>query len=289
MDLNTKLLKDRLICFLDILGFSNFLKNSTLNQVHEKYSNFIDIAKKKTFYSTEGDNIGRTNFEYCEFVSDSIILVSNKINDIYNVNNFIGAINYLLETGFISNLPLRGAISRGDFLVDNERNIFLSKELAEVVKFESIQEFAGCSILSNAESIIIESIFGENMIEKLKIKGNEMVIRNNVVHYYSVQLKENKSIDLFVLNYLFFLTENQISNGIDYFIEPKKGNVESYFQYILNMPMEYQKLDDTFLPATRLKIMKTRSGMKMQFYNDNGIPQNLENKKIEFRMEGRWY
>ena len=186
MENNFKILENRLIAFLDILGFSELLKRKSLEFVHSKYSRFIDNAKTMVFYATQGDNTGRTNFEYAEFLFDSIILVSNPISDVYNVNNFIGGVNYLMETGFIDKLPLRGVITKGNFLLDNERNIFLSNDFSRAVKFEGKQEWTGCIVLEEAEETIISSVFGEKAIETLK---TEIQLRNNPVHYYPVPFK----------------------------------------------------------------------------------------------------
>ncbi|MBE0472361.1 MAG: hypothetical protein IBX55_22995 [Methyloprofundus sp.] len=127
------ILRNRLVAFLDVLGFGNMLQSLDVELLHEKYSQFIDDIKTMTFYQAQGDRTGRTNFAHAQIVSDSIILVSNEVDDIYNVNNFIAAVSFLLENGLISRLFLRGAIAYGDFLLDVDRQIFLSKALSEAV------------------------------------------------------------------------------------------------------------------------------------------------------------
>ena len=284
MENNFKILEDRLIRFSDILGFSELLKRESLEFAHAKYSRFIDNAKTMVFYATQGDNKGRTNFEYAEFLSDSIILVSNPINDVYNVNNFIGAVNYLMETGFVDKLPLRGAITKGDFLLDNERNIFLSNDFSKAVKFEGKQEWTGCIILEEAEGTIINSIFGEKAIETLKAKTQ---LRNNPVHYYPVPLKNNCE-NYFVLNFLFFLTKEQIVKGIDSLIQPKKRNLKKYFDFLVSLPIELKDLPSEFLPATYAKIMKTRSGMRTMFLDSESKPCQPGVEEFTYIAVGRW-
>ena len=139
-------LENRLIAFLDVLGFSARLEREKIESLHQQYSAFIDEAKNATFFIAQGDNTGRKNFEFSQFLFDSIVLVSCPVDDIYNVNNFVSAVSLLLELGFQNKLPLRGAISQGNFLYDQERNIFLSERFPELVKFELKQEWAGCSI-----------------------------------------------------------------------------------------------------------------------------------------------
>ncbi|KGJ90710.1 hypothetical protein [Colwellia psychrerythraea] len=282
--MEVKILNNRLIAFLDVLGFTAFLKKESLENVHMKYSEFIDEAKTRTFFQAEGDNTGRSNFEYAEFISDSIILVSNPIDDVFNVNSFVAAVSFLFEMGFISNLPLRGAIGKGDFLIDIKRKIFISKEFANVVHFEGQQEWSGCVILDSAEDIVIESIFGE--IDKERLKTDQM--GNNLVINYDVPLKEKKSINLFVVNFLIFLTKEQIFSGIDYLINPKKENNKRFFEFLNTLPFEFQMLPQEFHPAVKTLMTKTRSGMRISFLDSNGNPCQPGVKEIQWMAVGRW-
>jgi len=204
---------NRLIAFLDVLGFSKLLETEALLDVHKKYSSFIDQAKTMTFYQTVGDNTGRTNFAFAQFLSDSLVVVSNEVNDIYNINSFIAAVHFLLEIGFTNKLPLRGAIGQGDFLIDEERDIFLSERLPELVKLEGCQEWTGCVILESCEQTILESLFGKCTREDF----TELQLRNNQVHLLDVPLKSG-SRKMFAINFLFFLSEKKIVNGIDYLV-----------------------------------------------------------------------
>jgi len=282
--METRVLKDRLIGFLDVLGFTAFLQRETLENVHKEYSSFIDAAKTRTFFKAQGDNSGRTNFEFAEFVSDSIVLVSNPIDDVYNVNNFVGAISYLLEMGFIANLPLRGAITRGDFLVDSVRNIFISKEYADLVHFEAAQEWSGCAVLGLAEDTIIDAIFGR--VDKSILK--EKQIGNNLVLSFKVPLKEKKSIELFVVNFLIFMTKEQILAGLNHLIEPKKKNNTNFFEFLNSLAFEYQSLPPQFLPAIRTMMVKTRSGVRVAFLDEDGNPCKPGVDEIHWEAYGRW-
>lgn len=278
-----RILKNRLIAFLDVLGFSRLLETKTLTEVHEQYSSFIDQAKTMTFYQTVGDNTGRTNFTFAQFLSDSLVVVSNEIDDVYNVNSFIAAIHYLLEIGFVNRLPLRGAIGISDFLIDDDRNIFMSKCLPTLVKLEGEQNWSGCVILEDCENIVLENIFG-------KCKRDDFLglqLRNNQVHLVDVPLKKG-NIKMFAINFLFFLTEKQIIDGIKYLIEPKKTNMEKYFDFLFNIPIEMQKLSNEFLPATDVKVMKTRSGMRSIFLDKNSNPCKPGVDQFQWVAIGRW-
>jgi hypothetical protein len=277
-------LENRLIAFLDVLGFSARLESEKIESLHRQYSSFIDEAKNATFFSVQGDNTGRKNFDFSQFLFDSIVLVSCPIEDIYNVNNFISAVSLLLELGFKNKLPLRGAISQGNFLHDDERNIFLSERFPELAKFEIKQEWAGCTILKHAEDIVTQSAFGAS--DTLEIPTTQT--RNQLFHRYDVPLKNGETLNALVLNFLFFLSEEEILSGIDYLIPGKKEHNIAYFDFLKNLPITLQKLSPEFSPAEYMTLIATRSGMRVKFIDANGNPCAPGVKEFTWTAVGRW-
>jgi hypothetical protein len=259
-------LENRLIAFLDVLGFSARLESEEIESLHKQYAVFIDEAKTATFFAAQGDNTGRKNFEFSQFLFDSIVLVSCPVDDVYNVNNFVSAVSLLLELGFKSKLPLRGAISQGDFLYDQERNIFLSERFPELAKFELKQEWAGCSVLRHAEQTVANAAIGITDISQIPVEQT----RNQLFHRYKSPLKNGEVFDSLVLNYLFFLSEKEILSGIDYLIQGKKEHNAQYFEFLKNLPLSYQQLDQGMLPAVSCASITTRSGVRFKFIDADG-------------------
>lgn len=277
-------LENRLIAFLDVLGFSARLESEEISSLHQQYSSFIDEAKSATFFVAQGDKTGRKNFDFSQFLFDSVVLVSCPIDDVYNVNNFVSAVSLLLELGFKNRLPLRGAISQGNFLYDQERNIFLSERFPELAKFEVKQEWAGCSVLRHAEQTITSSAMGILEISQMPVEQ----IRNQLFHRYNVPLKNGEFFDCLVLNYLFFLSEREILDGIDYLISDKKEHNSQYFEFLKNLPLSFKKLDAAFLPAVYCASINTRSGMRMKFIDANGTPCAPGIDEFTLAAVGRW-
>ncbi|GIZ13339.1 hypothetical protein [Pseudomonas sp. NCCP-436] len=261
-------LENRLIAFLDVLGFSARLESEEIESLHKQYSSFIDEAKNATFFAAQGDNTGRKNFDFSQFLFDSIVLVSCPIDDVYNVNNFISAVSLLLELGFKNKLPLRGAISQGNFLHDEERNIFLSERFPELAKFELRQEWAGCTVLRHAEETIAKSALGISNISAIPTEQT----RNQLFHRYKAPLKNGETFDSIVLNYMFFLSEEEILEGIEYLIPGKKEHNIAYFEFLKSLPLPLQKLQPEFFPAEYFTYIATRSGMRAKFINSEGKP-----------------
>ncbi|MFO7551508.1 MAG: hypothetical protein R6W80_08865 [Haliea sp.] len=277
-------LENRLIAFLDVLGFSSRLENEDIRTLHNQYSSYIDEAKNTTFYAAQGDRTGRKNFDFSQFLFDSIVLVSCQVDDVYNVNNFVSAVTLLLELGFKNNLPLRGAISQGDFLYDQERNIFLSERFPKLAKFEEKQEWAGCTVLRHAEQTILDAVFGLKSLNDLP----EQQLRNQVVHRYKVPLKKSEIFDGLALNYLLFLTEAEILSGIDYLIAEKRKKNEEYFEFLKSLPLPLQKLEPEFYPAIYCVSTTTRSGMRVKFIDGDGNHCEPGVKEYTWVAIGRW-
>lgn len=282
----TNIYENRLIAFIDVLGFSKKLENvdiDKLQELHDKYSEFIDQAQTATFFESSGDKMGRTNFEFSQFLFDSIVLVSNPTDDVFNVNNFVSAVSLLLELGFKHNLPLRGAISLGNFLYDNERNIFLSPSFPDLVKCEQQQEWVGCTVLRDAEEIVLGAALG-------KVNVHEAPqVRNQLIHSYKVPLKKDSEEKYLVLNFMFFMSEKEILLGIKDLIEPKKSNTNSYFEYLKSLKIELTPLDPSFLPAVMFTSINTRSGTRLKFLDSSGKQCQPGVDNFTITATGKWY
>lgn len=279
-----KILENRLIAFLDVLGFSSQLKTSGLEAVYYNYSKFIDDAKTMVFYKTPGNSAGTTNFEFAQFQFDSIILVSHPTFDTHNVNNFIASVSYLMEMGFKSKLPLRGAIGVGSFLLDEGRNIFMSDSLPEIVHFEGEQEWPGCAVLENAEKIVLEAAIPIADIPNFGFSQT----RNSPVHYYNIPLKNGAIRNLLAINFCFFMTESDIMMGMSYLIHPKNQNFSNYFHFLKGLQLETHKLGKDYFPAVEMKVMKTRTGDKIAFLDSVG---NICRSRLDTEkslVTGKW-
>jgi hypothetical protein len=92
------ILENRLIAFLDVLGFSARLEAETPADVVATYCSFIDEANTKIFQPVNQLQQAAkvSNFAATKFVFDSVVLVSHPIDDPRNVSNFVFAATLLL-------------------------------------------------------------------------------------------------------------------------------------------------------------------------------------------------
>ncbi len=251
-------LENRLIAFLDVLGFSHLLSVNSLEVLYEKYSCFITKAKNETFFHNENDPMKRTNFEFARFISDSLILISHPTSDIYNVNNFLMAISRLLSLSFQEKFPLRGAIILGNVILDDENGIVLSKEIPLLLTEEKKQEWVGCTVVENAQNIIFDAVGGDHYKDSI-IKNPT---QSDLIQFYPVPTKLG-TINSFVLNYAYSLSNSQQEKGLSYLKNPKQKNVKNYFDFFKMLP-----LDQTISGPDNMKLVKTRSGFSISIIND---------------------
>lgn len=303
------LYKDRLICFLDVLGYSAMVEKVGIEEIYTKYSSFVDIAKNKVFFGTPDTYKGPSNnFAFSEIFSDSIILISHDIRDATSVNNFIGAIHLFLELGLVNEFMFRGCVNQGDIIIDEERKIFLSKEFNEATKYESKIDVPVCVILDKARHTVISSLFGW----KTCIRG-VVPTKSLPIVKWSVPLKQGLEEALWCINYTFFCNKSQINAAIKYLAgdSPKQTNFVKYLAFIDSLPEEV--LIPSLKNATfdHVKVIKSRSGMRVAFANELGeiqepikwgypalfieppeeinilIGQNAE--QVSFSAKGKWY
>lgn len=113
-----KTLDNRLIAFLDVLGFRERMRKETPEKLIEVYGQFIKEANEQVFSDSAPPDIQECegNFATTKFVFDSIVLVSHPITSSQNISKFILATIVLMEKAMQENLPLRGAITKGNLL-----------------------------------------------------------------------------------------------------------------------------------------------------------------------------
>lgn len=165
--------QNRLLAFFDILGFKEHLRKKDLDTLYGEYGDFIDKANQDIFgdVKTIYGEPTVSNFNKSIIFSDSILLISYEIDSIQNINKFLLGCITLMQEAINHGFILRGAIGHGEAIYDEEKNIFLSKEFAELYVKESKQNWAGCGIFVNDEikEKIVNAVFGNRKINGYQI------------------------------------------------------------------------------------------------------------------------
>lgn len=282
--------ENRLIAFFDVLGFAKLLETKDIYELHKLYKKFIQEIKSEVFQSQatmEGSQEEVVvNFDKSIVFSDSVILISKEITNIKNINSFILSCISLMDKSTKNDFPLRGAIGKGDFIYDDEDDIFLSYDFAKIYKFEGQQEWCGCSILEDTQDLVKNAMFGTT---EIKNKQSLPILK------YNVPLKKKKSCfnflfktkaltkELMCLNFYYMQTKNEHQSLLEYLKEdnPKQVHTKEFFDFIEMLEDDSQILTEDFYPAVKLKTFKTRTSVRIKFEDKNG---NGVDPKIQFTL-----
>jgi len=271
--------ENRLIAFFDVLGFAKLLEEKDIDELHKLYKRFIQEIKSEVFQpqeTMEGSQEQEViNFEKSIVFSDSIILISKEISNIKNINNFILSCISLMDKSTKNDFPLRGSIGKGDFIYDDEDDIFLSSDFAKIYKFEGQQEWCGCSILEDTQDIVNNSMYGTTNIYN---KQSLPLLK------YNIPLKKDKQKELMCLNFYYMQSKDEHLKLLDYLEGDKSKQVKTkqFFDFIDKLKDDSQMLSKEYKPAIKLKSFGTRTSNRFQFVDENN---NVVIPKVKCRIE----
>lgn len=288
---------NRLLAFFDILGFKNLLKTNDLDELYSKYKQFIENANTKIFGNVntiEGSQEATvSNFNKSIIFSDSILLISYDIDNIENINKFILGCIQLMQEAIRSGFILRGAVGFGNAIYDEERNIFLSKEFAELYVKEGKQNWSGCGIFVE-ESIkqkIYTSIFGNGQLMGYKIL-NELTQTMLAEKFFESNQRASSPIleyripnldeEYFCLNYLYTLDSNDVEKLFRLIAGEAKGKdktTKDFFDYIFTLDDTGNVFQD-LEPIDKIKIMMTTTRASVKFENEFGNGTDFKGQNI---------
>lgn len=264
-------LEGRLIAMLDVLGFAARIETrEALESTTKRYSELIAEARRHMFEPKAlagSPNKPLPNFEYGRFVFDTLVLVSYPV-EIKATDRFIFATLLLMELFFEAGYPLRGAIGIGDFSTDEEAGLFLSNAFKRLRLEEDNQQWSGCILLPEAEETVVSSLLGPANPERL--------LRSSALHYLPVPTKTGGTKQSWCLGWSHFLSASVLEAGLKRMSgDPdKQRNTMDYVARIAGLSDDTQILPAQFAPATRMKVMKARSGMRIKFEDDEGTAVN---------------
>lgn len=187
-----------LVGLFDILGFERKLASVGLAKMLAHYEALIESVKyrkeherrvfidmnfkESPYWSAEGD-VSIFSKTHGAYASDSMLLWANRTwpearakstEDFKRLSkdpasgwqyhpipcdNFLEVCNELVCHGLEVGLPLRGAVSMGEAVLDQDRNIFLGQPIVDAARLEHGQRFIGASLCKRFEEQTIPRRF----------------------------------------------------------------------------------------------------------------------------------
>lgn len=140
----------------DVLGFSNWMADAGLTTVLDSYHRLIEqVVVAPNFrgglagvQTPEGSIFALTGPPGYAYFSDTIILW-HPLKPAF-VDDFVSRCNELICEALAMDIPLRGALSLGEAVLDNKSDFYLGEVVVEAAKLERAQNWIGLDFSHSA-------------------------------------------------------------------------------------------------------------------------------------------
>lgn len=156
----------------DVLGFSRWVETETLAVILAAYQQLTERAVLKpnekgsltAFHTPEGQLLAVTRAPAYAYFSDTILLWCPLAPPL--VADFVERCSDLMCEALSMDIPLRGAITLGDAVLDNKTNTYLGKPIVEANYLEKGQDWVGLTLGNSAIwSPFLAQLHGASIIE----------------------------------------------------------------------------------------------------------------------------
>ena len=149
---------DKFVLYLDIMGFKERVNKVDIEELKSQLKLFKTKNIKLNPLLT---GKSETLIHMAQF-SDSIVLVTRDttIND---VNRISKAATILMQTGLQTGFALRGAITKGKMVFDNENQLFFGKALVDAYLLEEELCYSGVAYHESMEESITDALTKKTM------------------------------------------------------------------------------------------------------------------------------
>ena len=185
--------EDRLIIYIDILGFTNFINYTSETRVNSsnkilRISNFLNLVKK--FFTVNDITLSKTR-QVTSF--SDLIVVSINLNEIENIDLEIKEIFYLLLTSYLNGFLLRGSIVYGK-LIHTENTLFGPGLINAYDRERTMAKFPRIII----DDVIVSDLLDLENISKLPQNCKDFIFRDSDgVYYIDIFYSIRENVDNF--------------------------------------------------------------------------------------------
>lgn len=135
---------NRWLAYFDILGFSQLIKSTHPDIILELYNEALDL------FENEKKDTGLSSLHF----SDTFIFYSS--DDTPESYTWIQLVaSKFMHSCLKKHIPMRGAITVGEFYVDSEKGIYMGKALIEAYHEAESQDWIGLILTKSAEEKVV--------------------------------------------------------------------------------------------------------------------------------------
>lgn len=149
------------LAFFDILGTSESIRQGEYNKVYDFYSYMVKLCSEEeiplSFPSLPGsikkdvETVLMFPMKHAFFSDTFIVWVEYKPVFMMSLAGFYEKCMRIFTEAIKRGIPLRGAISRGDAIMDDDNKLYLGKPLVEAARAESCQNWLGIALTASLQ------------------------------------------------------------------------------------------------------------------------------------------
>lgn len=191
--------KNIALAFFDILGTSEKINHGQYDKVYDFYSYMVDLCSEEqipiSFSNLPGHNLySKTdivlNFPMKHaFFSDTFI-VWVEYDELFGMSlrGFYEKCMDIFIEAIKRGIPLRGAISRGTAIMNEEDKLYLGKPIVEAARAETAQNWLGIGLTSSCQKAALSEAwlllpYDEHIKETFKNNNREPLFTNCVLDW----------------------------------------------------------------------------------------------------------
>jgi hypothetical protein len=248
---------------LDVLGLADQIadRDGLLRTMRTYNLNVVEAeAKIVISQSTMDPAHDAKTVDVVEFVFDTLVVVSRPIEERGAAGAFMGAVSALMASFASSNMPLRGAIGVGDYLLDEATHIFLSDVFKKLSNAINAQEWSGCLILPEYESQIMATLMAADYPPIGSSAG---------ILQCAVPMKGQSKV-CWCVNWLDLMNDGTINSLLNFMVGDKKSNTQQFIERFRPDTQKSVPVPCEFLPARSAVVVNFGDSFRFTFYNDKG-------------------
>jgi len=186
----------------DVLGFSAWVESAGLSSVLDSYQILIERAvieptengSLSTVQLDDGMVFAVTSPPHYAYFSDTILLWCPLVPAL--VGDLVERCRELICQALAMGIPLRGALTLGDAVLDNDANVFLGEPIIEAARLEKAQNWIGLTLGNSAVwAPFLAQLHGTTIIEYAPpIKENTAIAVPPIVIDWPRRWRDNHGV-----------------------------------------------------------------------------------------------
>lgn len=188
----------RYIAMCDILGFRNFIENTSLRDAVSQFQHLRNTAiqnavatRTHCFNRQEGYNLNIEEIPFAIF-SDTLLMwvdvpEENNVN-VNSIQNFFDGIAALLAYSAECRLPFRTGVSYGECYIDQNTNTYIGLPIVNAYRTEQNQQWLGgaCHPSCHNAPYFLDVVIGNGLVIPYQVPvKDETLLLNNAIEWVS--------------------------------------------------------------------------------------------------------